>query len=169
MGNIKMIIQKGKTSDINEIMDIVKNAIIDMERRGLYQWDSIYPNIDVIKNDIDEGNLYVYMDKGIIKGIMVLNEFQDEEYKSVKWQHNQGKVLVIHRLCIDPLFKGQGLATRFVKFAEKFGKDNNYQTIRLDAFSENEHALNLYKKNGYQLRGTVTFRKGEFCCFEKIL
>jgi len=77
--------------------------------------------------------------------------------------------LVIHRLCIDPKFKGQRLATKFVKFAEDFGRANNYKSIRLDAFVENQHALNLYQKNGYQVRGTVAFRKGDFYCFEKKL
>lgn len=169
INTLNMKIKKAEKSDADKIMEVINNAVTDMEAEGIHQWDSIYPNINVINNDIDEGNLYAYMDKGIIKGIIVLNEFQDEEYKLVKWQQDQGEALVIHRLCIDPEFKGRGLARSFIKFAEKFGRDNNYHTIRLDAFSENKHALNLYKKNGYQLRGIVTFRKGEFYCFEKIL
>ncbi|MDV3428907.1 MAG: GNAT family N-acetyltransferase [Bacillota bacterium] len=169
MNIMDMKIKKAQKSEADTIMAVITNAVIDMEAEGIHEWDSIYPNIDVIKKDIDEGNLYVYLDEGIIKGIMVLNEFQDEEYKSVKWQQEQGRNLIIHRLCIDPSFKGQGLATKLVKFAEKFGRSNNYQSIRLDAFTKNQHALKLYEKNDYQLRGTVNFRKGEFCCFEKVL
>ncbi|MFA6939830.1 MAG: GNAT family N-acetyltransferase [Clostridiaceae bacterium] len=169
MNIIDMKIKKAQIKDSDKIMAVINNAVNDMEAEGIHQWDNIYPNTDVIKDDINEGNLYVYIDEGIIKGLMVLNEFQDVEYKLVKWQQDKGRNLVIHRLCIDPSFKGQGLATKFVKFAEKFGKSNSYQSIRLDAFTENKHALNLYQKNGYQLRGTVTFRKGDFYCFEKTL
>lgn len=169
MNIMNMKFRKAKIYDSDKIMAVINNAVIDMEAEGIHQWDCIYPNTDVIKKDIDEGNLYVYMDEGIIKGLMVLNDFQDEEYKLIKWELDSGRNLVIHRLCIDPSFKGQGLATKFVKFAEEFGRAKNYQSIRLDAFTENKYALNLYKKNGYKLRGTVTFRKGDFYCFEKIL
>lgn len=164
-----MKIKKAQISDADKIMTVINNAVIDMESEGIHQWDCVYPNMDVVKADISEGNLYVYFDEGIIKGIIVLNEFQNEEYKLIKWEQDQGRNLVIHRLCIDPKYKGQRLATKFVKFAEEFGRANNYQSIRLDAYAKNQHALNLYEKNNYKVKGTVTFRKGDFYCFEKIL
>ena len=124
----------------------------------IYQWDSIYPNEDVISNDVYEGNLHVYIDENIIKGFIILNEFQDREYEAIKWKNDTGKTLVIHRLCINQKYKGKGIATTLIEYAERFAKDNKYESMRLDCFTQNN-----------QKRGTVTFRKGEFFCFEKEL
>lgn len=164
-----MEIRKAKTEDIKVVIDIIKNAIIDMESEGIYQWDNIYPNEDVITKDIYEENLFVYFDEDIIKGFITLNEFQDKEYESINWKYNTGKNLIIHRLCISPEFKGKGIATALIIFAERLGKENKYESIRLDTFTQNHHACKLYEKNGFEKRGFVTFRKGEFICYEKEL
>jgi hypothetical protein len=42
------------------------------------------------------------------------------------------------------------------------------ESIRLDAFTENRCALHLYDGNGYKTKGVVTFRKGNFYCYEKM-
>lgn len=164
-----MEIKKGKIEDVKVIMNIIKDAIIDMESEGIYQWDDIYPNEEVITNDINSENLYVYIDECVIKGFIVLNECQDKAYESINWEYNSGKHLIIHRLCINPQYKGKGIATTLIRYVEKLGRKNKYESIRLDAFSKNSHACKLYEKNGYNIRGIVTFRKGDFFCFEKAL
>lgn len=164
-----MTIKKATIRDINVIMGIIKDAIIDMESQGIFQWDNIYPNKDVISKDIYKENLYVYLDDNIIKGFIVLNEFQDKEYEMIKWKYDTYKNLIIHRLCINPKYKGRGIATALIKFAEVFGEDNKYEAIRLDSFINNSNACRLYAKNGYEKRGIVNFRKGEFWCLEKKL
>ncbi|WP_422674184.1 GNAT family N-acetyltransferase [Caldifermentibacillus hisashii] len=70
---------------------------------------------------------------------------------------------------MDPKFQGAGIATKLLNFAEQFGKENNYSAIRLDSFTENKGACRLYEKRGYEKRGFVTYRKGDFICFEKKL
>ena len=51
-----MIIKKGTIGDVKVIMAIIKDAIIDMESQGIFQWDNIYPNEDVISTDIYKEN-----------------------------------------------------------------------------------------------------------------
>lgn len=164
-----MEIRKGKSQDIKNIVNIIKNAVTDMESENILQWDEIYPSEEVVIADINEGRLYVFVQDNIIKGTITLNEFQDEEYKSINWTYNEGSNLVIHRLCVDPKYKGKGIATAFLKFADEFGKEEGYKSIRLDTFTLNPNSCRLYEKNGYEKRGIVTFRKGEFYCFEKKL
>lgn len=163
------MIRKGCRQDLQQIMNIVRRAVDDMESKHIYQWDSIYPNEEVIRDDISEGDLYTFEDSGIIKGIIVLNEFQDREYEDIKWEFNKGKQLVVHRLCIDPLYQGQGIARLLMGFAEDCGREKGYESIRFDTFVNNRRACGLYEKLGYKAVGTVTFRKGEFYCFEKKL
>lgn len=164
-----MIIKKAVIEDINIIMEIIKKAVIDMEVQEIFQWDDIYPNEEVINEDISEGNLYTYLEENIIKGFIVLNEFQDKEYETINWKYDTYKNLIIHRLCVNPKYKGRGIGTAFIKYAEQFGKDNKYEAIRLDCFVNNPNACSLYIKNGYEQRGVVCFRKGQFWCMEKKL
>jgi len=161
------MIRKGKIDDIEGIIGIFEAAVIDMEAEGIYQWDSIYPNVEVIANDIREGNLYVWDDESVVKGLIVLNEDEEEEYKRIKWQFNSGKHLVIHRLCVHPKYKGRGIAKLLITFGEQLAKENKYEAIRLDAFIPNERACRMYENAGYAKIGIVTFRKGKFNCYEK--
>lgn len=161
-----MIIRRGEIKDVKVIMNIIKTAITDMELKGIDQWDNIYPNEELIVNDINEENLYVCDDGINIQGIIVLNEEQDRQYESLKWEYT-GRNVVIHRLCVDPKHQGKGIAKTLIQYAEKYGKENNYESIRLDAFIKNEGACKLYEKSGYNKVGIVNFRKGEFYCFEK--
>ncbi|CAH2213235.1 GNAT family N-acetyltransferase [Tepidibacter aestuarii] len=164
-----MLIRKALIEDLNNIMNIIANAINDMESKGIYQWDNTYPNEKIFSNDIFKNNLYLYVDKNIIHGIIVLNEHQEDEYESLKWKYISGNHLIVHRLCVDPKYQGKGVAKDLMKFAEKYAKENNYESIRLDAFSQNERACKLYENFGYNKVGIVTFRKGDFYCFEKRL
>lgn len=163
-----MEIKKCTITEIDSVMKLINDAIIDMRAKGINQWDEVYPDIEVITEDISEGSLYGYYDEGL-KGIMVLNENQDYEYGEVGWELDDERPLVIHRLCIHPNYQGRGIAKTMVKFAESYACNNNYKSIRLDSFTQNEKACSLYRALGYKAVGTVYFRKGAFYCFEKIL
>ena len=162
-----MEIRKGRIEDVREIMNIIKNSILQMESEGIYQWDDIYPNEETIIDDINSKTLYIYTDENIIKGFMVINRNQDEQYEALKWEYSSDKYLVIHRLCIDSHYQKKGIAKTLLEYADKYGKQNKYKSIRLDAFMQNMRACNMYEKASYRKVGIVTFRKGDFYCFEK--
>lgn len=164
-----MEIRLAQLDDKKAILSIIKNVVIDMSSQGIDQWDQIYPNEEVVTEDILDREVYVASEDTVIIGVITLNEYQDEEYETIPWKYNGDKILVIHRLCVDPKFQGAGIATKLLNFAEQFGKENNYSAIRLDSFTENKGACRLYEKHGYEKRGFVTFRKGDFICFEKKL
>jgi len=163
------MIRKGKIEDTQSIMNIIKTATLDMESKNIHQWDEIYPDEAVINEDIVNGNLYVNEEDGIISALIVLNEDQAEEYGDLNWKYISEKQLVIHRLCVDAKAQGGGIARKLLEYAENFAVKNGYGAIRLDAFTQNERALRLYEKNGYEKVGSVEFRKGEFYCYEKDL
>lgn len=163
------MIRKACIEDTKAIFTIIHDAVVDMESKGIHQWDDIYPDEETIKIDLSDGHLYVYEDNENIKGIIVLNESQEEEYKSIRWKFNSGRQLIVHRLCVDPHFQGQGIARQLMTYAEEYGKESQYESIRLDSFIDNNRACNFYNKLGYAKVGIVSFRKGKFYCFEKKL
>lgn len=81
-----------------------------------------------------------------------------------------GKVLIIHRLAVHPLFQNQGFAKRLMDFAEDYAINENFSSIRLDAYSANEKVLRFYEAREYKKRGEVYFpdRKLPFYCYEKL-
>lgn len=164
-----MNIRKGLETDIPAILSLLRNAVRDMEAGGIFQWDDAYPNEIIVSADINKETLWVYEDDGVLKAIITLNELQDEEYADIPWLCHDGSPMVIHRLCVDPVFKGRGIGSLLVSFAEDFAKTNGHASIRLDAYSQNPRSLALYERLGYVRQGSVKFRKGDFFCFEKIL
>jgi ribosomal protein S18 acetylase RimI-like enzyme len=150
-------------------MSLVKDAILKMEREGVHQWDEIYPTKEIFSADIAAASLFAARIENGIAGIMVLNDEQSKEYNSLAWRDDHGKPLIIHRLCVNPVFQGQRVATKLMQFAEDYAKERKYSSIRLDAFVNNIISVRLHDSLGYQRTGIVQFRKGEFYCYEKVL
>jgi ribosomal protein S18 acetylase RimI-like enzyme len=137
-----------------------------MDNQGIPQWDDIYPSKTILNADIENGQMYLIEVEGRVAGLIVINEDQSPEYAGVAWKY-YGRALVVHRLTIHPDYQRHRLASCLMDFAEGMAATENYDCIRLDAFTRNPAAFTLYENRGYRRAGIVLFRKGEFFCFEK--
>jgi predicted amidohydrolase/GNAT superfamily N-acetyltransferase len=162
-------IEKGKLSEINQLFQIYLNGKNDLENNGIYQWTNNYPTRLIIESDLKKDVLFVLKNDKEIIGAISISEEQEPEYETIKWEFDNSKVLVIHRLVIDPKYQGKGYARKLMDFAEKFANDNNYSSIRLDAYSQNKRVIDFYEKRKYFIRGNVNFPEREypFHCMEK--
>jgi ribosomal protein S18 acetylase RimI-like enzyme len=160
-------IKKLKTNDLIQACRLISASITDMVARNIDQWDALYPDRQTLHDDIISGCAYGSFDKNELVTFIALNSSEPPEYRAVRWKYNGQKRLVIHRLCVDPARQGKGLAVGLLEFAENFGVSCGYSSIRLDAFVKNPRAIRLYEQNGYDLAGSVIFRKGTFNCYEK--
>ena len=111
-----------------------------MESQGIYQWDDSYPTAEIFADDIKSNSLFVFEDGGSCMGIISLNENQAPEYQELIWENENGKILVIHRLAVNPGRQKQGIGRRLMDFAEDYAADQGYASIRLDAYSGNPRA-----------------------------
>ena len=70
----------------------------------------IYPSKKEIVKDIRHHELYVLEKDNKIIGAMVLNHEYDECYNKLSWQifADDDEVLILHRLCIHPQYRGCG-------------------------------------------------------------
>jgi GNAT superfamily N-acetyltransferase len=139
-----------------------------MDEQGIPQWDDIYPGETVLQDDIEMQRMHLIEVEGRTAGLIVINEQESAEYADVAWRYS-GKVMVVHRLTIDPSYQRTGLATRLMDFAEGVAITEGYGCIRLDAFIQNPAAMALYENRGYRKAGSVRFRKGQFFCYEKLI
>lgn len=162
-------IEKGTLSDLNELFQIYLNGKNELEKNGIYQWTDNYPTRSIIENDLKKSVLFVLRNNEKIIGAINISEEQETEYQTINWEFNNSKVLVIHRLVIDPKYQGKGYAKKMMDFAEKFANENNYSSIRLDAYSQNKRVVDFYEKLKYFTRGNVNFPEREypFQCMEK--
>jgi ribosomal protein S18 acetylase RimI-like enzyme len=102
-----------------------------------------------------------------LSAFIVVNEIQHFMYETISWKYS--RPLVIHRLTVHPEHHGKGYAKELVAFAEKIAEENQYDSIRLDAFIPNHAAVCLYESGGYERRGVIRFRKGDFYAMEKLI
>lgn len=166
---MEITFRKASIEDFKEITTLYHMAVKKMIENQIYQWDEIYPDDEVLLEDILQDQMYLLETDGRIAACVVMNEDQDEQYGSGSWRYCDGRVTVIHRLCVHPDCQGLGMGKKTVQHIEAMAKEKGYGIIRLDAYSQNEHAKNLYRNLGYTYAGEVSFRKGLFYLFEKAL
>lgn len=166
------MVLKAIQSQAEEIANMLSRCGQNLRNQGIDQWDESYPNLATIKNDISQGNCFIYQQEDKVIGCIVLNETQDEEYFQLDWlTSNDEKHLVVHRLGVDPEHQGKGIARLIMDFAEQYAKQNNYKSIRLDTFSQNPRNQKFYLNRGYKEVGIVYLpykKEFPYHCYELV-
>ncbi len=162
------MIAKLSETHIGRCMEIIRGVKQKMLEQNIQQWDDVYPVEGDIRKDIQNEHAFGYFEGDKLYAYIALNENYDPEYDALQWLTDD-KALIVHRLSVDPVMQGKGIAKQLMVFAEEYACENGYRSIRLDAFPHNPAALRVYDKLEYIHTGTVTFRKGEFYCYEKVI
>ena len=167
-----MVIKKASEQDLEQLLAVVKSCGQNLIEQSIFQWNEKYPSKEVLLEDIELQELWK-LEHGIsIVGLIVLTENEDAEYQRVKWLTKNQKHLYIHRLAVHPDFQGKGYAQKLMDFAESFATENNYNSIRLDTFSQNKRNQQFYEKRNYIKLESIYFPNQSefpFYCYEKIL
>lgn len=161
-------IRQTSRGDIEPLLALVRECTEGMRRKGIDQWDDVYPDRATLERDIDEVTAIVVVVQGVPVAMAVLNDRQEPEYADVPWLYS-GRPAVVHRLMESPAAAGKGIARALMAHLEAQAQAFGFDCIRLDAFRQNPRAVRLYECSDYRHAGQVRFRKGEFLCFEKRL
>lgn len=167
-----MTINLARPSDLTQIKTLTEQCAVAMQEKGIFQWNEHYPSREKLQADILKQELYVLKEDKEIKGIIVLTDHMDEEYFPIEWLTESGNNLYIHRLATHPETWGSGYGQKLMDFAEKFARENNYDSVRLDTFSQNKRNQRFYESRGYQRLGDIFFPKQSehpFHCYELVL
>jgi GNAT superfamily N-acetyltransferase len=116
-----MRIVQAHQGHIPSVVRLISACTQTMRENGIYQWDEIYPNEEIITKDVDRRSLYVVEHDDLCIAAVSLNQEQDEAFQKVHWLGGE-PVLVVHRLCVDPAYQGRGLGSRLMDFAEAHAK-----------------------------------------------
>ena len=166
-----MTIRQATQDDIPGLMELLQRVVPLMRASGNLQWDETYPNADVFGRDIELGQLWVAEVEGSVAAVAAVTTDQEPEYAQVGWNVSEAAV-VVHRLAVNPQFRGSGLAGALMSKAEEVAVERGISVLRVDTNTQNEATQRLFPKLGYALAGEISlgFRPGlRFLCYEKRL
>ena len=161
--------RRAGTDDLDALVALYGAAAQDMREKGIDQWDEYYPDREILAEDVESGDMTLGLLDGRLACAWVVNREYEPEYELGAWEHTEGDFCVLHRLCVNPEMQGRGLARQAMARMEKNARDQGFDSVRLDVFSQNLHAQRLYERLGYRRTGEVRFRKGIFYLMEKKL
>lgn len=159
----------GTRQDLDAICELIKLAIEEMERHGIYQWDDVYPARADFEEDIDKNSLFLAYSEDKLAALYVISGECDEQYANGAWECDDETSYVLHRFCVSPVFQNKGVGKTILLYIEEQIRSLGYKSVRLDTFTENPFAQRLYLHNGYESRGYANWRKGKFDLMEKKL
>ena len=141
-----------------DVMFLLRRCVEDMNQQDMFNWNHSYPSPLMILDDIRSGNLYLSIETGICQGMIVLNESISDEYRDIEWNTKNERILIVHRLAVNPLFQGKGIGRKLMEFAAQHARDSGYSAIWLDVIESNQAANNLYRGMGFTKTGEFHFQ-----------
>lgn len=166
-----MRVREATLQDVPAIMAIVRRVVPLMRANGNLQWDDTYPNAAAFERDVERAQLWVAEIEGEIAGVAAITTDQEPEYANVGWDISE-PAIVVHRVAVDPAFRGQGVAAALMLQAEAVARSRGIAVLRVDTNTQNAATQKLFPKLGYTLSGEtgLGFRVGlRFLCYEKRL
>lgn len=166
------MIRTAEIKDLQEIKSLTEACAQAMIKKNIYQWNEHYPSLEKLEADILKKELFVLEEVAKIIGIIVITPTKDEEYIPIEWLSKTENNLYIHRLATHPDHWGKGYAQKLMEFAETYAKQQQYESVRLDTFSQNPRNQRFYEARGYQRLGNIYFPKQSehpFYCYELLI
>ena len=150
------MIRKAVIGDIDTVLSIYDGAREYMRRSGnAEQWGGGYPSADVVKDDIDGGNLYVLVENEEILAVFffrvgVLTDINNRIVPSDK------PYAVIHRIAISSKARGRGVSGLCFDFA--FSKADS---VKIDTHKDNLPMQRALAKYGFKYCGKIYLENGD--------
>ena len=166
-----MLIRLAVREDIAAVIELLRRIVPSMRAAGNLQWDESYPCGAVFEHDVEQRQLWVADADGTLAGMVAVTTGHEPDYGHAGWDVEENGVMV-HRLAVDPEFRGAGLAAALMRKAEEVAVERGLPAIRTDTSIENEAAQRLFLKLGYRKTGEIglSFRPGlRVVCYEKRL
>ena len=166
-----MQLRQATQADIPAVLDVISRVVPPMLASGNRQWDDMYPNARVFENDVFREQLWIAEADGRLAGVIAITSEKEPEYAHVGWDFEE-PALVIHRLAVEPDFRGRGVALALMRKAEMLAYERGLHVLRTDTSADNLAAQGLFPRLGYTFSGEISieFRPGvRVLCFEKRL
>lgn len=134
-----------EVDDLPIIYELFELSILYQEKKGYPVWRNYDRN--AIVRDIENGNQYK-----IVFGSAIAMVFSVAYRDKIIWRDmDQGESVYLHRIVINPSYKGQKLFQLIVEWAVRHIKDKNLRSIRMDTWAANPNIIHYYKGFGFEI------------------
>jgi ribosomal protein S18 acetylase RimI-like enzyme len=139
-----MIVLHTKLTDLPHIFELFEHSIQYQEKKGYPVWRN-YDKNAIIK-DIETGNHY----KVIVDSTIAI-AFSVRYTDKIIWRDlDTGNSIYLHRIVVNPAFKGQRLFGTILGWAIEHSKQKGLSSIRMDTWAANPTIIEYYKSFGFE-------------------
>jgi ribosomal protein S18 acetylase RimI-like enzyme len=137
-------------SDLAQIFELFEQSISYQEKKGYPVWKN-YDKNAIIKDIADKNQYKVVIDSKIAIVFSVC--YADK----VIWRHlDDGNSIYLHRIVVNPVFKGQKLFGSILDWVVGHAKQKGLSYIRMDTWAANPNIIEYYKSFGFAFVETYT-------------
>lgn len=130
--------------DLNLIYELFEHSIKYQEKRGFPVWKN-YDRSAIVR-DIEEKNQYKVEENGQV-AIVFSVCYSDK----VIWREmEKGDAIYLHRIVVNPVFKGQKLFGTILRWAIQHGNEKALKFVRMDTWAANPNIVEYYKGFGFK-------------------
>jgi len=132
-----------ETSDLQQIFELFEHSINYQEKKGYPVWRN-YDRNAIIKDIADKNHYKIVID---LKTAIVFSVCYTDK---VIWRSmDKGNSIYLHRIVVNPEFKGQKLFGAILDWAIDHSKQKGLSSIRMDTWAANPTIIDYYKTFGF--------------------
>jgi ribosomal protein S18 acetylase RimI-like enzyme len=131
--------------DLEKVLWLFEEAISLQGKNGYKVWDGI--DKPALGQEMEKGLQYK-----IAKGEEILCIFSIQFSDPFIWREkDKNDALYLHRIVVNPNFKGQRLFEKVLNWATNFARQKGLGYIRMDTWADNLKIINYYKSFGFEV------------------
>jgi ribosomal protein S18 acetylase RimI-like enzyme len=129
--------------DLDTVLWLFEQAMDLQGKNGYKVWEGI--DKIALEKDIKEGLQYK-----IVKDNDILCIFSVQYNDPFIWrERDQNDAIYLHRIVVNPNFKGQKQFQKVLNWAKQFARQNNLKFVRMDTWADNKKIIDYYKTFGF--------------------
>lgn len=148
---MKVIPTKHKHMD--EVLQLYKDASINLKLQGVDQWQNNYPNQTTLENDMKNNESFVIIHQGKVIASCSISTQNEQTYTIIEgnWLNNE-PYIVLHRIVVSIKHKGSGLL--FLNYVKEHFP--HFHNIRIDTHEHNKVMQGWLHKHHFTFTGVIT-------------
>lgn len=142
-----MVIENSTAEDIDEILRLYKIATVFQQTKGSVGWPVFERSL--VEREIKELHQWKLTEQDAIACVWATT-FTDP----LIWEErNEDPSVYIHRIAVNPSFRGKNLVMQMIDWAKTYALANNKKKLRLDTVGENKGLIKHYTNCGFNFLG----------------
>lgn len=149
--------RKAVMEDMPRILEIVAYARESLKKHGVDQWQGGYPSEELLRQDVEDGELYVLCHGAEVAAFFFLTAKPEPSYEEItdgKWTPDI-PYCILHRAAVAREYRSTGMAEELLRQVERLTREQGGRAVRVDTHKKNKSMQNLLRNNGFRYRGNV--------------